>query len=176
MLKIKTVITGDAQLKARLNRLITIGTDRAVRKSVRAGGDVMQSAIKKEVPNAVTPGHDNEHIRGAVGQRVASKKGYIYCKVGFNVGRTVGWAAMRKTIPKGQRRSAHARLRNSQTVNHAVVLAAGSKPRRTKSGANRGRVTAGGYIPRAVAKASTTAGQAIVSSLETQIAIEAMKP
>ena len=178
MLNLKATITGDKALAAKLQRLSTQGASRAMRKALRPGMNYLVKEVQNQIPNATTDGHDNNNIRKVVGTRLTSKRGegLVGAKVGFNVGKTKGWAQAKKALAPGtNRRKAFAKHRSAQGTPHAHLLALGTKNRRTKRGVNRGQVKPGGFVPKAAAAASSTVGTMIVNKLLEQIEIEAKK-
>ena len=180
MMVVKTALSGDRALVLRLENLSKEGSKRAMQSALAKGMQVVRNAIRKQIPDAITPGHDNEDFRKAVGSRFVKKrgKGIVAAKVGVDVGRAKGWAKVRRSIPKGQRRAAWERFKAENTPfnPHFHLLSAGTSVRRTKTtGANRGRMTAGNYVPRGVAASMANVGLIIEAQLRIKIYDEALK-
>ena len=174
MLDLHATITGDAALQAKFEALATKDSKRAFRAALNAGLKILRTAIRAAIPEAKTPGHNMKHIRKAVGMRFVSKRktGLTEAKVGFHVGKqreTKAAKAARKL--KGEKRKAA-----PHRTPHAHLLAAGTGMRRTRlTHANRGRVGAGGYIPRAVSSSSSAVGALMESTLREEIYKDATK-
>lgn len=179
MMTVKTALTGDRVLVARLENLTKEGSRRAMRSALGAGMAVVRKAIRAQIPDAITPGHDNEDFRKAVGSRFQARrgKGLTAAKVGVDVGRAKGWAKVRRSIPKGQRRAAWKTFKaeNRPPNPHFHLLSAGTVRRKTKTSANRGRVNPGNYVPRGVAASMASVGMIVEAQLRIKIYDEALK-
>lgn len=178
MFDIQATLEGDQALDAKFNQLSRQGSRRAMRAAITTGQKILVSAIRVKIPAAQTPGHDNTHFRDSVGSRFARSKqsGAITAKTGIEVGKNKAWTALRKTVPKGNRRAAYRAFRKARPGNpHFHLLAMGTALRRTKSGANRGLVKAGNYIPNAVASVQSTLATACEQKLRERIYAEATK-
>lgn len=109
---------------------------RGQRKMLGRGGVIMAREMRKEVPQAKTPGHNNRTVKKRIGHRVFKARllGSGNVKAGVNVGRP--------------------RLRRGDKGGWGTVLAAGSQDRYTQAGAYRGRVQKNPFVKRGFARAA----------------------
>ena len=177
MVSLTVIVENDKALAAKLRELGRAGAARAMTSAMRAGMTVLRKAVRAQIPDAKTPGHDNKGFRDSVGSRFVRRKlsGILGAKIGIGVGKNAGWAKIRKSIPKGHRKKGFAAFKSQSAKTHFHFLALGTENRRNKRGANRGRVQPGGYVPRALASAGSTAMAIMEKKLRDRIEAEALK-
>ena len=148
----KAVIEGVKALDAALTGVKNSVRQRIMRGSVNRALTIIGGEIRKSVPSAITPGHNMmRRVKPSVGTRPFRSKLDQYAG---KTGLRVGHAILKGPDGKSLRDSA-GRIRKTAKGNlapHAHFIPLGTAERRTKSGANRGKVTPRGFVPQAYSR------------------------
>ena len=136
-------LTGDKALDRKLKRLADKEAKKIARKAVRSGMAVVGKALKQAAPDKPT--------RKSIGNRQKRSKGLLVtAKIGINVAK-----------------------KKNKKVYTALWTTLGTAVRKTKSGANRGRIQPQDFIPAAFAGSQSAAQAKMADVVQKGIAAAA---
>jgi len=149
------IVEGAKALEATLKGVRESVRQRIMRSSVNRALVIVSREIRKSVPAAKTRGHNmNRRVKKSIGvRRFKAKRDEYAGKTGLRVGTTT----------------------NATIAPHAHWVALGTADRRTKSGANRGRVQPRSFVPAAFARSEPRAVEEMRKTFKKQLEREVVK-
>jgi len=149
------IVEGARALEATLKGLRDSVRKRIMRSAVNRALTIVGREVRKDVPKAITPGHNmNRRVKKSIGvRRLKSKLDKEAGKTGLRVGNR----------------------RNATIAPHAHFIPLGTQERITKSGASRGRVRPRGFVPQAASRAEPKAIEEMRKTFKKKVEREAEK-
>lgn len=145
---VAVVVQGVPEVRAALIQLGTRGARNASNKALRAGLKPVTAAVRRHTRQDVgkVTGLFGKSAGGRVGK--VKRTGIFRAAAGLNVGKkkTKLGEAFKSSGDGWKRRE---RVATGNYAPHAAMIALGTKIRKTKSGANRGKMPATPVVPRA---------------------------